>query len=100
LTPHTIQIGEKKYPVSDIVWRAKTISRPAGEINGIPAVRLDFIADNFPKRIPGTLYIVPGFCLQIWKDAGRSDAIAPDTSPESVIRGADGRIIGAKRWQI
>jgi hypothetical protein len=31
--------------------------------------------------------------------AGRDDVVAPDTGPESVVRDAEGKIIGVRRFQ-
>jgi len=100
LTPHDIIVGGKSYPVSGEIWRAKTICNKTGEIDGAPAVKIELLADEFPPKIPGTMYIVPRFTLSLWRAAGREDSIAPDTSPDSVIRDDAGRIVGVRRWEI
>ena len=52
---------------------------------------------GLPKARPDTIYIVTYAVLQALKGA-RSDVIAPDTSPTSIIR-QDGRVVGVQRFR-
>jgi len=47
---------------------------------------------------PVTLYIVSTLVAQACK--GRKDVVAPDTSPESVVRDESGQIVAVRRFQV
>jgi hypothetical protein len=63
------------------------VSTRFGEIVGLPA----------PE--PGVLYIASTLVAQAAARAGRRDVVAPDTGPDSVIRGPDGRPVAVQRFQ-
>ena len=79
------------------VARVKTEQIANGEINGVPVVRTRFIkVEGLPEPEKGKVFIVSTLVAQAVK---RNDVIAPDTSPQSVVRDENGRIIGVKRFQ-
>ena len=52
---------------------------------------------NCPRQKPEKYFIVSSLVAQALK--GRRDVIAPDTSPQGVVRDENGNIIGVKRFQ-
>jgi hypothetical protein len=80
LTPHTIVVGEKEYHASGIVARAEMQSIPSGEIDGFPVVENKVIGHNMPEPQEGTYLLVSAMILNIGKELGRTDLIAPDTN--------------------
>jgi len=104
LTPHEIVVvGENK--------EVKTVILPSGEIarvkikqeftttvEGIPVVKTIFYeVEGLPEPQSDTIYIVSSLVAQAVPH--REDVVAPDTSPEGVVRDSEGRIIGVKRFQ-
>ena len=118
-----------RIPPSGKVARVKSEQINTGiEINGVPVVKTIFgeitglpvVCENCktkPDKCPLSVdrekirpkdfcefqeskkyFIVSTLITQATKK--RKDVIAPDTSPESVIRDEKGRIIGIKRFQI
>ncbi|SRR5579885_1203965 len=118
LTPHDILIiqnGEvvRRYPPSGKVARVEEWDEPAGELDGIPAVRKHYGAvqiisreaylskeanpawEEFPAEQEGICYIVPMLVGQ--RFAGqRNDLFGPDFGIGGV-RTADGKLSGAAR---
>ena len=101
LTPHSITImdSEEKVvveiPPSGKILRLEETVVEAGEIDGIPLVRKVYGVPELPPREPDTVYVVAPLLLQYVR---RADFVAPDTGPQSVVRDAEGRIIGVKRF--
>lgn len=97
LTPHPIRVGDRDFPVSGQVARVREIVVPDGEIDGLPVVRTSWgQIDGLPPPDGGeTIFIVSPIILSAVP--GRSDLVAPDTGPESVVRDVAGRIIGVRR---
>jgi len=104
LTPHEIKIvgenGEERLviPPSGIVARVRTEQTLVRYVNGIPIVRTTFgDVEGLPEPQPNTLYIVSSLVAQAVPY--RNDVVAPDTSPNGVVRDSEGKIIGVKRFQ-
>jgi len=108
LTPHTVNLvngGNQLFsvPPSGHIARVATDQTVVGSVVGVDIVRTVFgDVDGLPASQPDTVYIVSTLVLQALKANGikRDDVVAPDTSPTSVIRDADGQIIGVKRFQV
>lgn len=103
LTPHSVTIvlpnGESTtLPPEGTVPRRETITQNVGEINGIPVVRnvLGPVI-GLPEPEEGIMYIVPFLVASALPE--RDDLLAPDTTPASVVRDEQGRIVGVKRLQ-
>jgi len=87
------------FPPSGKVARVKVERVKTGEVNGIPVYRTVFGAvENLPKPEKDTVYIVSVLVLQAVPH--RSDLVAPDTTPESVVRNTKGQIVAVKGFQI
>lgn len=106
LTPHSVNIynddGSLLMSIepSGQVLRLPTIAWAAGDVDGIPVVRLTYEApEDLPEPREDTIYIVSSLMLEPLKAIGRTDFVAPDTSPPSVVRDENGRIVGVKRLQ-
>jgi len=109
LTPHAINIfddnGNKvlEIPPSGIVTRVSSTQVTFKQIADIPVSKTIFtdIVD-LPEPTENTVFIVSSLVLQALKARGikRDDLVAPDTSPNSVIRDENGRIIGVKGFQL
>ncbi len=106
LTPHEITLvredGEvMKIPPSGQVARVKVEQEVVNEINGISIVRTKFgDIEGLPEPQDGKIFIVSSLVAQAAAKLGRTDVVAPDTSPQGVIRDENGRIVGVKRFQI
>lgn len=118
--------GEKRYP-SVGVARVAVRATESGTLDGVPVVRSEFgRVEGLPAEFhraedcpwpheraalshPGcsycigaagveeTVYIVSSIVLAALAGT-RQDVVAPDTSPASAVRDADGKIIGVRRW--
>ena len=103
LTPHPVTIvlpnGESTtLPPEGVVPRRETVTEDAGEIDGIPVVRNTLgPVIGLPEPEEGITYIVPFLVASVLPE--RDDLIAPDTTPASVVRDNQGRIVGVKRLQ-
>ncbi|UOE78397.1 hypothetical protein [Parageobacillus thermoglucosidasius] len=109
LTPHTVNVvddsGNSILSVapSGAVARVTTQQTVVGNVAGIDIVRTVFgDVDGLSAPQPDTVYIVSTLVLQSLKANGidRDDVVAPDTSPESVVRDNAGNIIGVRRFQV
>lgn len=109
LTPHVLNVvdadGNQLFSVapSGKSARVTTDQTVVGSVVGVDIVRTVFgDVDGLPDPQPDTVYIVSTLVLQALKanDIQRDDVVAPDTSPASVVRNADGQIIGVKRFQV
>lgn len=104
LTPHAICfVGEGgettlTIPPSGTVARVASSSEVVARLNGIDVVQSTFgPVENLPKASEGTIYVVSMLVGQ--QAVGRDDVVGPDTSPASVVRDTDGKIVGVKRFQ-
>ena len=109
LTPHTLNVvGDDGNTIlfvapSGTVARVATQQTVVGNVAGIDIVRTVFgDVDGLPSPQNDVVYIVSTLVLQALKANGvvRDDVVAPDTSPNSVVRNDDGIIIGVKRFQV
>ncbi len=101
LTAHEITFvtkdGEIKLKPSGKIARVSSVTRIEGEINGIPLARTRFgKVEGLPEPKKDTIYVVSFPVLQ-YLCGTREDVVAPDTSPDSVIRDGKGQIIGVRR---
>ena len=102
LTPHPVSLYRDEelvatFPPSGKVARVRTVTRDAGRHLLVPVVEQTAgEVEGLPDPDGETIYIVSLFVRQALR--GRTDVVAPDTGPESVVRDADGRIIGVRRW--
>jgi len=100
LTPHRIWWdtsavpGGYQIPASGTVARVNTnnqvlpgdlVRQTIGEVTCLPA------------PVPGVRYVVSRMVLDA---SNRTDLLCPDTGPGSVIRDADGNILGVKRMVV
>jgi hypothetical protein len=110
LTPHEVVIYHAhtqnvvlRVPPSGRIARATTNTEIVGEVGGVPIrkVRYGVIID-LPNPIENTVYIVSTIVLLALQAKGikRDDVVSPDTNPDSVVRDAQGRILGVKYFQI
>ncbi len=106
-TPHAIRVvrenGEVlEIPPSGISIRVDTAQEVVGEIDGIPVVKTVFKSVQLPDPQENTVYIVSTVVLQAVKELGiyKGDLVAPDTGPGSVIRDANGQVVGIRRFQV
>ena len=108
LTPHSITIflsDDTTYtiPPSGTVARVEVQSVVVRHIGPMPVVKVVFgNVENLPDPKPGVVYVVSTVVLLALKEKNikRQDVVAPDTSPQSVIRDKEGRIVGVRRFQI
>ena len=114
LTPHEIRVVKPNDDILEITpsgteIRISSTSIEVGEIDGVPCVINYFdlreianvvnqiVVALGSKEVYG---IVSTFVLQALSDHEIAHRlVAPDTSPGSVIRDLDGKIIGVKRFQ-
>ncbi len=108
LTPHVIVIrpGDEEVvlPPSGQVARvsvsAKELYKIAFAGIRVPVVRTEFgdIVD-LPDPDEGVIYVTSTLVAQAAAARGRTDVVAPDTSPESAVRDQEGRIVAVRRLQ-
>ncbi|MBU4387800.1 hypothetical protein KJ644_05060 [Candidatus Dependentiae bacterium] len=113
LTPHPCVIfddaGEEeiaRIAPSGQVARVQTLAIPEREdfvIDGhyVPVVATSYgEVENLPVPKDGTIYIVSVLVVTAFRMKGvtRTDVLAPDTGPESVVRDGEGRIMGVRRF--
>lgn len=110
LTPHEISIeGCPVIPRTNIVCRLLPVTneiQPILDDNGNPFPVVENVLSEkylvgLPEPEEGTMYIVSSIVQDFARGLlGRTDVISPDTSPESVVRDANGKVIGSRRFQI
>lgn len=103
LTPHVIRVvlNEQilEIPPSGIVARVTVATSVVGTIE-VDGVQIPIHAhrygevENLPPPQEGVLYIVSGRVLEA--ASGRHDLVAPDTSPQNVVRTSDGQVWGVR----
>lgn len=104
LTPHAIDVVSEgdnanlTIPPSGTVARVNASSEVVDRLNGIDVAQSTFgPVEGLPDPCEGTIYIVSMLVGQ--RVVGRHDVVGPDTGPGSVVRDADGKIVGIKRFQ-
>lgn len=109
LTPHVLNVVDDtgntilSVAPSGTVARVTTQQTVAFRLGDIDVVRTVFgDVDGLPSPQDDVVYVVSTLVLQALKANGvvRNDVVAPDTSPNSVVRNADGQIVGVKRFQV
>lgn len=103
LTPHDVNIindsGEviRTYPATGTVARVTSSASKVREIDGVAVVSTEFgEVEGLPTQSSDTVYIVSMLVAQALPD--RTDLIAPDTGPQSVVRDDKGQILGVRRF--
>jgi hypothetical protein len=103
LTPHEITIVDDngniiaRFPASGQIARVSTYTSEIDPILGIPVVETKYgKIEGLPKSAKNTIYLVSAVVAQAL-EYPRRDVYVPDTGPESVVRDAEGKIIGVKR---
>jgi hypothetical protein len=110
LTPHEVVIYSPdgkdvilRVPPSGKTARVSVKSEVINYIAGIPIRKTTYgDVEGLPETQPGTVYIVSTIVLIALQAKGitRTDVVSPDTSPDSVIRDAQGKILGVKYFQV
>ncbi len=115
LTPHALVVYDEsgKTPLATLevagkMARVKTLALDDGvvEIDGrtVPVVATTFgEVEDLPDPKPDTTYVVSILVVQALRGR-RSDVVAPDTGPASVVRDGAGQILGVRlgksfRWK-
>ena len=111
LTPHPCVIfdvaGTTKIATlspSGQVARVKTAATASGSISvgaEVPVVETTYgNVEGLPEPQDGAMYIVSVLVVTAQRMQGvrRADVVAPDTGPDSVVRDADGKIVGVRRF--
>lgn len=98
LTPHSINVQDVEYIPSGVVARVTTIQTPCPcPLPGVTANRqIPGAIIGLPAPQNGVILLVSLMVLAALAGSGRTDVFAPDTGPDSVIRDANGRIIGVQ----
>lgn len=84
------RLKTKAEPVTPVYAKGRKIPlirQEVGEVEGLPSEPID-----------GVYFIVSRLIFDALPE--RKDLIVPDTSPESVVRDSEGRIIGVRRFII
>ena len=108
LTPHELTlIGEAEKIIGRIaptgqVARVKTLATEVGQVvvdgHTVPIVATTYgEVENLPEPQEDTTYVVSILVVQAL-GGRRSDVVAPDTGPQSVVRDALGQIKGVRRF--
>ncbi|NNV07148.1 hypothetical protein ETC03_12230 [Geobacillus sp. MMMUD3] len=109
LTPHVLNIVRDdgsialSVPPSGTVARVTTQQTVVCQLAGVDVVRTVFgDVVGLPDPQDGVVYVVSTLVLQALSASGvdRSDVVAPDTSPASVVRDDTGHVVGVKRFQV
>jgi hypothetical protein len=101
LTPHEVILepadgARRILPPSGTVARLNTEARETGALAGVPLVTIRHGAIiDLPAPQPGRAYIVSLLVAAACPE--RDDVVAPDTSPDSVVRDERGRIVAVRR---
>jgi hypothetical protein len=103
LTPHKINLIDTDGSVtaletSGTVARISSKSQIIGNLLGFPLNKTSFgEIKDLPEQEKDTFFIVSSL---VRSNSDRSDLISPDTSPNSVVRSDDGKIIGVRGFQV
>jgi hypothetical protein len=103
LTPHSINIVELGEIPSSGVARLATNQEKVGEINGVPLVVNTFGDIQIPEGVDCSGKIVVVSLIfkdkadELKKLTGAKMIVAPDTSPNGVVRNEKGQIVGVKQ---
>ena len=95
LTPHTLNelTTNLQIPPSGIVARLDTNSKQVNTLDNIPVYSKQFgEIQNLPDPQSNTFYIVSGIMLDVAKQQGRKDCLAPG----ELVRNDKGQPIGCK----
>jgi len=103
LTPHDVVIVDaagmevKRYLTAGQMVRVNTADVPLDNVDNVPVVRTEYTdVSGLPDLQPNTVYLVSVLVAQAL-NGSRPDVYTPDTGPKSVVRDAQGHIIGVQR---
>ncbi len=114
LTPHSLfmLVGDRMVEIRPSGQVARVVTAAVHAYDVVvedPAVPVVFLApvfytsfgeiENLPDPERGVVYVTSSLVAQAAAARGRTDVVAPDTSPESAIRNADGQIVAVRRLQ-
>lgn len=111
LTPHDVNVALNDgrmitIPRSGRVIRVGEVTKPDGDVNGIPIVHKDY--ESVDAEIhelladPDTVVIVSlpvQMAIRHLDESIRRRVLSPDTGPDSAIRDANGQIVAVRRLQ-
>lgn len=110
LTPHSLGVADAEGKIiltipSTGSVRVATSATPSGEVE-VEGFVVSMVETTYgqPVGLPepdgDTLFIVSQLVTSALREQGivRTDVVAPDTGPDSVVRDAAGQILGVKRF--
>lgn len=103
LTPHDVVVQSEDGKTTTIsksgkVARVAVIRTLIGDLSGFPVWKTTYgKVEDLPEPEEGKVYIVALLVLQAL--LGRTDLVAPDTSPESAVR-KDGIIVAVRGFTV
>ena len=104
LTRHYINVvrednSVESIPSSGTVARVESWQTIVGNVNGVDLVKTEFgTVINAPPSEPDTMYITSSLVARALSD--RTDIVAPNTHPESVITDHNGRKVAVRGFQV
>lgn len=104
LTRHHINVVKDDHsvesiPPSGMVARVESWQTEVDTINGIDLVKTEFgTVINVPQPKPATVYITSSLVAKALSN--RTDIVAPNTHPESVITDHMGRKVAVRGFQV
>lgn len=109
LTPHPFDLilpfGHFRFLPTGVVARRAVAHEawPSDKLGDgvveVSATRFGLV-EGLPAPQPGVIFIVSGMVLDAPEVVDRDDLRAPDTAPDAVVRGPDGRVMGVKRLRV
>ena len=104
-TPHSIIVVDPcggivlDLPPEGRIARVEATTLEQPPVDGVPVVRTTYgTVTDLDAPEPGVYLVVATLVLQTIGNE-RPDLLAPDTGPQSVVRDAEGRILGVQRLQ-
>ena len=112
LTPHDLALFDhegkaeiaripKSGNVARVLTQATEIDSVEVEMHHVSVVSTEYgKVEGLPEALEETMYIVSVLVTGALKalEIKRNDVVAPDTGPQSVVRDADGNILGVRRF--
>jgi len=101
MTPHEVWLYLEECDITifiepcGYVPRVETRNIPVRNLYyGVGIKKVEYVASILPEPIPGVYYIVSNLVAMAYPD--RKDLIVPDTSPGSVVKDDNGRIVAVR----
>jgi hypothetical protein len=95
LTPHDVTETTSgiTYPASGIIARLDHKDKLISSVNGTPVYqKLYGEVRNLPEPTPNTLYLVSGIMIDVARQQGRTDLLAPGR----LMKDSKGNVLGCK----